>query len=77
MTGLRASSVTCRIKMAASRGLQFLGRGVPEVARTNLLKNKTLVGGKWVEALSKRTYPVYNPVNSEVITEVRQTQITS
>ena len=51
--------------------LQFLGRGVPEVARTNLLKNKTLVGGKWVEAISKRTYPVYNPANSEVITEVR------
>ena len=56
--------------MAASRGLQILGRGVPEVARTHLLSNKAWIAGQWVDAISGRTYPVYNPSNSEIIAEV-------
>ena len=56
--------------MAASRGLQILGRGVPEVARTHLLCNKAWIAGQWVDAISGRTYPVYNPFNREIIAEV-------
>ena len=56
--------------MATRRGLSFLGRGVPEVARTILLKNKAWIGGKWLDALSENTYPVYNPYNMEIIAEV-------
>lgn len=57
--------------MAASfRGLHFFGRGVPEVARTPLLKNKAWIGGKWLDAVSENTYSVYNPSNREVIADV-------
>ena len=51
---------------------QFLGRGVPQVALTHLLKNKAWVGGRWVAAISRKTYPVCNPVSREVIAEVGQ-----
>lgn len=61
--------------MAASRGLQFLGRGVPEVARTHLLSNKAWIAGQRVDALSGRTYPVYNPSNREIIAEVWRTEL--
>lgn len=61
--------------MAASRGLQFLGRGVPELARTHLLSNKAWIAGQRVDALSGRTYPVYNPSNREIIAEVWRTEL--
>ena len=61
--------------MAASRGLQILGRGVPEVARTHLLSNKAWIAGQWVDAISGSTYPVYNPFNREIIAEVWRAEL--
>ena len=60
--------------MAALRGLQFLGRGLPEVTRTHLLSNKAWIAGQWVDAMSRNTYPVYNPSNREIIAEVGRTE---
>ncbi len=60
--------------MAAARGLHFLGRGVPEVARTPLLRNKAWIGGRWLDALTENTYSVYNPSNREVIADVSRSQ---
>ena len=53
--------------MAAS---QFLGSGVPLVARTHLLSNKAWIAGQWVDAISRNTFPVYNPSNRKIIAEV-------
>ena len=47
-----------------------LGRGVPEIARSYLLKNKGFIGGGWVPSSSGRAYPVLNPANQELISEV-------
>ena len=47
-----------------------LGRGVPEIARSYLLKNKGFIGGGWVPSSSGRTFPVLNPANQELISEV-------
>ena len=63
---------TVVFSMAAARGLHFLGRGVPEVAKTSLLKNKAWIGGRWVDAITQNTYPVYNPTNREVIADVSE-----
>ena len=59
------------MEMAASKWLQFLGKGVPDVARTHLLRNKAWIAGQWVDAISKTTYPVHYPANREVSTEVK------
>ena len=50
--------------------LSFLGRGVPAVARTQLLKNKAWIAGQWRDAISGKLYPVYNPSNQQLIAEV-------
>eukprot|EP00731_Ephydatia_muelleri_P003822 Em0001g3822a len=50
--------------------LHFLGRGVPAVARTQLLKNKAWIAGQWRDAISGKMYPVYNPSNQQLIAEV-------
>ena len=47
-----------------------VGRGVPEAVRLALLRGRGWVSGKWVEAASKKTFPVLNPANGEVIAEV-------
>ena len=31
---------------------------------------KMWIGGKWVDAESGKTYPVYNPANGEVIAQL-------
>ena len=49
----------------------MIGKGVPDVARTHLLRNKAWIVGQWVDAISKTTYPVHYPANREVITEVK------
>ena len=48
-----------------------MGRGVPEGVRLALLRRRAWVSGKWVEAASKKTFPVLNPANGELIAEVR------
>ena len=50
--------------------LNFLGRGVPAIARTQLLKNKAWIAGQWCDAVSGKFYPVYNPSNQQLIAEV-------
>ena len=50
--------------------LSFLGRGVPAVARSALLKNQAWIAGSWRSAQAGETYPVYNPSNRELIAEV-------
>lgn len=47
-----------------------VGRGVPEAVRLALLRGRAWVSGKWVEAVSKKTFPVLNPANGEIIAEV-------
>jgi phenylacetaldehyde dehydrogenase len=33
---------------------------------------KMLIGGKWVEAASGKTFPAYNPATGEVITQLAE-----
>lgn len=54
----------------ARLALDFLGRGVPEVARSALLTNRAWVGGRWVAATGGNTFPVVNPSNGGLIAEV-------
>ena len=37
---------------------------------TQLIKKQALIGGQWVDAISQKTYGVYNPANNELITSV-------
>lgn len=46
------------------------GRGVPEAVRLSLLRGRAWVAGRWVEAVSGRTFPVLNPANGQLIAEV-------
>lgn len=48
------------------------GRGVPEAVRLSLLRGKAWVSGRWVEAVSGKTFPVLNPANGEIIAEVSE-----
>ena len=48
-----------------------LGRGVPEAVRLSLLRGRGWVSGRWVEAASGKTFPVFSPANGEIIAEVR------
>lgn len=50
--------------------VNFLGKGVPQGARSPLFKNRGWINGQWVEAKEKRHFPVTNPANTELITEV-------
>lgn len=52
------------------------GRGVPEAVRLSLLRGRAWVSGRWVEAVSGRTFPVLNPANGELIAEVSCTVLT-
>ena len=47
-----------------------VGRGVPEAVRLSLLRGRAWVSGRWVEAASKQTFPVWNPANGEIIADV-------
>jgi succinate-semialdehyde dehydrogenase/glutarate-semialdehyde dehydrogenase len=40
------------------------------LADPNLLKNQAYINGQWVDANDGQTFPITNPVNGEVITEV-------
>jgi len=44
--------------MAASKWLQFLGKGVPDVARTHLLRNKAWKSPEFMPASTLTTHPV-------------------
>ena len=55
---------------AGKKSLDFLGRGVPEIARSALINNKAWIGGQWVSSIRDTTYPVVNPASLELITEV-------
>ena len=58
----------------AGAAVECLGRGVPAAVRSatrHLLRNRAWIGGSWVEAQSKKTFPVYNPFSRELIAEVR------
>ena len=52
--------------------LEFLGRGVPELAKSALLANRAWVGGSWIEAYGGNRFPVTNPSNGALIAEVRE-----
>ena len=54
----------------ATKLLNFLGKGVPQGARSPLFKNRGWINGQWVEAKERRYFPVANPANMELITEV-------
>ena len=41
-----------------------------DLADPNLLKNQAYINGQWVDADDGQTFPITNPVNGEVITEV-------
>lgn len=43
---------------------------VPKLKNKDLLKDRLLIGGKWLKARSSRTYQVRNPANGAVIAEV-------
>lgn len=34
---------------------------------TSLFKQQAYIGGKWISALSGKTYPITNPSNNKVI----------
>jgi succinate-semialdehyde dehydrogenase/glutarate-semialdehyde dehydrogenase len=46
------------------------GKGVPGVVSTQLLKNMAFIGGRWIPSSTGRYYPVLNPSNQEVISDV-------
>ena len=54
----------------ARKVLDFLGKGVPEIARTRLLNNKAWIGGQWVDSSTGKTFPVINPATQDIITNV-------
>lgn len=49
-----------------------VGGGVPEAVRLHLLRGLAWISGRWVEAVSGKTFPVLNPANGELIAEVRE-----
>lgn len=57
---------------AGKKILDFLGNGVPEAARTSLLSNRAWIGGQWIGSSHNATFPVTNPANAKLITEVRK-----
>ncbi|XP_011406152.1 PREDICTED: uncharacterized protein LOC100637319 [Amphimedon queenslandica] len=58
----------------ATKLVNFLGKGVPQGARSPFFKNRGWINGQWVEAKEKRYFPVTNPANTELITEVPDMQ---
>ena len=44
----------------------------PEVNKFIATNRKMLIDGKWVEAVSGRTFPVYNPATGEIIAQVAE-----
>ena len=50
-----------------------VGRGVPEVVQLSLLRGQAWVAGSWVNAVSRNTYPVFNPANGGLIADVSLT----
>ncbi|EZA51311.1 hypothetical protein DMN91_010782 [Ooceraea biroi] len=50
---------------------KYLSPHVPLTSRSmHLLKDSAYVNGKWVQASSKQTFPVYNPVDNAIIAQV-------
>ncbi|MCS6930298.1 MAG: NAD-dependent succinate-semialdehyde dehydrogenase [Saprospiraceae bacterium] len=43
---------------------------MPTLTQPSLLRTQAYVGGRWQEAYSGRTFPVYNPATGEVLAEV-------
>src|ERR1700680_4382936 len=43
-----------------------------KVSRFISRKHKMLIGGKWVEAASGKTFPTYNPATGEVLAQVAE-----
>ena len=43
---------------------------MPALSRPQLLKNESFIGGEWVSSRHDKSFPVLNPANEEVITEV-------
>ena len=64
------SSLTTPTASMARPALDFLGRGVPEVARSSLLTNRAWIGGKQVAANGGNVFSVKNPSNGGLIAEV-------
>ena len=50
-----------------------VGRGVPEAVQLSLLRGQAWVAGSWVNAVSRNTYPVFNPANGGLIADVSLT----
>jgi phenylacetaldehyde dehydrogenase len=44
----------------------------PEVNQFIATNRKMLIDGKWVEAVSGKTFPVYNPATGEIIAQVAE-----
>lgn len=40
------------------------------LSRPQLVKNKAFIGGEWIGSASRKTYPVCNPANGNIITQV-------
>jgi phenylacetaldehyde dehydrogenase len=45
---------------------------VPEVSRFVAKRHKNLINGKWVDAVSGKTFPTYNPATAEVLANVAE-----
>ena len=56
--------------MSARKVLDFLGKGVPKDGISPLLSNRAWINGQWVEAEDKGSFPVTNPANLDLITQV-------
>jgi succinate-semialdehyde dehydrogenase/glutarate-semialdehyde dehydrogenase len=45
-------------------------KGIPELVNPHLLKNEAFIGGRWIRSSTGRSYPVINPANQEMISDV-------
>src|SRR5580704_7059728 len=43
-----------------------------KVSRFISRKHKMLIGGKWVEAASGKTFPTYNPATGDILSQVAE-----